>query len=140
MILWRFVPKFWCFFFLTKLIYFVNSQEAQSLRFYNIWIYFEIRIKYKFILFSCSSLLFVSSSFSFVLSNSHNLLQSGQISEGSRYGRKTLLFSLAGFNLKWLIQHITDGTVLVANEELASSYGKGIVSETEKDNDSSQRR
>lgn len=49
-----------------------------------------------------------------------------QISEESRYRRKTLLFSLAGFNLEWLIQHITDAAVLVTNEELARIYGKGL--------------
>lgn len=61
-----------------------------------------------------------------VLSNSHNLLQSGQISEESSYRRKALLFSFALFNLEWLIQHIRDATVLVANEELASNYGKSL--------------
>jgi len=53
-------------------------------------------------------------------------LQIGQISEGGRYGRKTLLFSLASFNLGWLIQHMREPTVLVAKEELASNYGKGL--------------
>lgn len=73
-------------------------------------------------------LFFIASQFYFVLSNSHNLLKSGQISEECRYRRKTFLLSLTGFNLEWLIQHIMDTTVLAANEELASNYGKGFPS------------
>lgn len=69
-------------------------------------------------------LFFISSAFYFVHPSSHNLFKSGQISEESKYGRKTLLLSLTTFNLEWLIQHIVDATVLVANEELASNYGK----------------
>lgn len=80
-------------------------------------------MKYKFILFSCSSLLSISAPFSVVLPNSHNLLQ---ISKVSGYGWKTLLSSLAVSNLECLIQHITDATVLVTSEDLASNYGKGL--------------
>lgn len=107
-------------------MYFIISQQALSLRFYLL-IYFEVSIKYKFMLFSSSSLLFISSLFSFVLSDSYKIFyQRGQISKGSRYGRRTLLFCLADFNLEWLIQHIADATVSFANEELASNYGRGL--------------
>lgn len=71
-------------------------------------------------------LFFISSALYFVLSNSHNLLRSGQISEERKYGRKSLLLSLTAFNLEWLIQHFIDATVLAANEELASNYGKDL--------------
>lgn len=67
----------------------------------------------------------MSSAFYFVISSSHSL-QSGQMSEEGRYGRKTLLVSLSTFNLEWLIQHVMDATILVANEELASNYGKDL--------------
>lgn len=41
-------PSFWFVYFLTKFIYFASSQQVQSLRFYNICIYFEISIKLQY--------------------------------------------------------------------------------------------